>query len=501
MRKYTVFRKNQMRSLRYILALLFLSSIAAHSVFAEQLTHTRASRGMTGCRIYQPSQTSLDSEVPASICGDYTAPAISDISVEESDTTAYITWTTDESGSSQVTYGAGTEYGVQTAETDTSPRVTSHAVELTDLTSCTTYHFAVSSEDALLNTGTSEDQTFTTAGCAGNAQVISEIDSTFDTTIGGQVEHSEGGATLTATVPEGVSEVYPSVVIQIKALDKSTVLDTIDTPSGVFAVGDIVFDVKAIVDGATVLDVTDAPITLTVTYEDSDITLLDESTLVLYHYHNNEWVPLDDCAVNTEENSVSCTTTSFSVLGLFGEEAVIEISEPTTPTVVDVQGDKQGNINVVYSDDSVQTYKIFRKQSNYKTVVKQYFDSEYWLVLNGSSSRVALVNVQTGEIESRMHLMKSYKKHNRELFLYNFLSNIDDRQETVILSQGKYRTRVWLLVINWESKKFVKKSTVRHLSKKINIDNTLITKKGIQLRNNKDKIIHKFIVTKNYRLK
>ncbi|MBU6232594.1 fibronectin type III domain-containing protein, partial [Patescibacteria group bacterium] len=67
--------------------------------------------------------------------------------------------------------GTTTSYGSTTAETDTSPRVTSHSVSLTGLSSCTTYHYEVGGVDGFLNQSTSTDQTFTTT-CGGASPAL-----------------------------------------------------------------------------------------------------------------------------------------------------------------------------------------------------------------------------------------------------------------------------------------------------------------------------------------
>jgi hypothetical protein len=66
-----------------------------------------------------------------------------------------------------VEYGLTNAYGTSTAETDTSPRVTSHSVLISSLTCATTYHYRVKSKDAPGNTGVSSDGTFQTGTCGG----------------------------------------------------------------------------------------------------------------------------------------------------------------------------------------------------------------------------------------------------------------------------------------------------------------------------------------------
>ena len=76
---------------------------------------------------------------------------------------ATISWTTDESATSRVDYGFTTNYASTVEDTN---MVTDHSVGLTDLASCTQYHYRVYSKDAYGNDRFSTDNTFTTEGCS-----------------------------------------------------------------------------------------------------------------------------------------------------------------------------------------------------------------------------------------------------------------------------------------------------------------------------------------------
>ncbi|NTV21945.1 MAG: hypothetical protein HGB03_00015 [Candidatus Yonathbacteria bacterium] len=90
---------------------------------------------------------------------DTTPPTLSLISVNPAETTAAVSWTTDESADSVVEYGLTGTYG----STASSASLTaSHSLALSGLTAGTTYHYRVSSTDASDNTATSDDATFTT---------------------------------------------------------------------------------------------------------------------------------------------------------------------------------------------------------------------------------------------------------------------------------------------------------------------------------------------------
>jgi peptidoglycan hydrolase-like protein with peptidoglycan-binding domain len=91
---------------------------------------------------------------------DITSPVLSLIFSTPTQTTSLITWTTNESSSSQVEYGSTLSYG-QTSVLD-STLVTNHSVVLSGLTPGTVYHYRVKSADVSSNLATSSDQTFTT---------------------------------------------------------------------------------------------------------------------------------------------------------------------------------------------------------------------------------------------------------------------------------------------------------------------------------------------------
>ena len=107
---------------------------------------------------------------------DTTPPVVSSIATSNiTQTSATVTWTTDESSDSKVNYGTTTSYG---ANKSSASMVTTHSVNVTGLTAGTTYHYQVVSTDASSNTATSSDKTFTTTAAADTTPpVITSISS------------------------------------------------------------------------------------------------------------------------------------------------------------------------------------------------------------------------------------------------------------------------------------------------------------------------------------
>jgi len=106
---------------------------------------------------------------------DDTPPMISDIRVTPGETTAMITWTTDEPATSRVDYGESPSYG---NSVDDSALVTEHVINLTGLISRTLYHYQITSEDGNGNATHSTDLTFTTASTP--ASIVSDDFNTCD---------------------------------------------------------------------------------------------------------------------------------------------------------------------------------------------------------------------------------------------------------------------------------------------------------------------------------
>ena len=93
---------------------------------------------------------------------DLSGPAISAITSSTTQTSASISWITDQTSSSQIVYSTDESYSSDTNIENTSPLVSNHNIDIENLTACTAYHFEVVSTNASSVTSTSTDQTFTT---------------------------------------------------------------------------------------------------------------------------------------------------------------------------------------------------------------------------------------------------------------------------------------------------------------------------------------------------
>ena len=114
---------------------------------------------------------------------DTTPPVISSVAVTDiTDSSATITWTTDEASDSEVNYGTTTLLGSPASHAE---MVTSHSVTLTGLSEETTYYFEVQSTDASENTATDNNggayYTFTTTSAPDYDVHVSSIDMWYTT--------------------------------------------------------------------------------------------------------------------------------------------------------------------------------------------------------------------------------------------------------------------------------------------------------------------------------
>jgi hypothetical protein len=141
-------------------------------------------------------QHSDDEDAEDDVVADITAPVLSSIASSPSQTSATITWTTNEAATSVVNYGLTSSYGSASSSAALS---TGHTINLSGLTASTTYHFQVRSVDASSNIATSSDLVLTTAA---PADVIPPVLSAI----------ASSTATSTATITWTTNEVSDSRV-------------------------------------------------------------------------------------------------------------------------------------------------------------------------------------------------------------------------------------------------------------------------------------------------
>ncbi len=354
-------------------------------------------------------------------------PIVSEVVASSiSDSGATISWTTDENASSKVSYGLTNLYGTTTAEINTSPRVTEHVVNLSGLLSCTMYHYAVVSTDGASNTATSTDSTFTTTGCTGNATPTTATSTTIYAGNTGTTNVTENAKTFSVTADAPVDS---TIVIQVKAVPNTAVLTALGRPSSApNEIGATVFDVKAIVNGDTIFDSFDTEVTIDYEYTEDEVSGIDESTLWLYHYTGGQWIALNDCVLDTDANSISCTTPSFSIFGLFGTSP--ETEEPTGSRTT-------GGTHFGCKDTNASNYEYF---SAHKQELCKYDSPEQALQKIVDQHRDLLIRAHEAGIVLPQNILIMLGVENGSLSVRDLEYGMDGedvrRLQTLLIGQG-----------------------------------------------------------------
>lgn len=265
---------------------------------------------------------------------DNTPPVISNFVVDATETSAAISWNINERSIETFNYGLTSDY---TTSTDFT-RDTTHDLVISDLYPCSIYHYQIVSTDLAGNQRTSDDATFTTSGCSGDAEVEASSDDLIGADTGGSVELMEASKGIELTIPVDYKLGRGGIVssFQIKRLNKESALEEISTPANYSIVAQYLYDLKALEAFDTPITDFDEPVTITMTYGDSEISGMSESSLKIYRWNGSTWNQLTDCTVNTSANTVTCSTEHFSVFGLFGQAS----SGGDTPTDNDSSDDE-----------------------------------------------------------------------------------------------------------------------------------------------------------------
>ena len=183
---------------------------------------------MTGSEVSDLASAEISSS-PAT--NDVEAPKISNMNVDVTDTTAIITWDTDEASDSLVGYGLTRNYGDFNDKSDLF--VTNHKVTLENLELGKSYHYRVRARDAEGNETSSEDFTFTVAGAATEDNLVAHWQgdtgtktTVFDSSGNGFVGNLKNGATL-----------LPNEGVKLDGIDDHMDLGKLDATGNAITVG------------------------------------------------------------------------------------------------------------------------------------------------------------------------------------------------------------------------------------------------------------------------
>jgi len=139
--------------------------VTSHSIELPGLTSdTEYHYQITSTDVSGNPGNTIDLTFMTDLTVDIDPPIISNIQITKTETTAIITWDTNEQSDSVIDYGLDANYGQNTNDTTL---VTNHSITLTGLTSATQYHYRISTTDSSTNTSQSNDQSFITSSGEG----------------------------------------------------------------------------------------------------------------------------------------------------------------------------------------------------------------------------------------------------------------------------------------------------------------------------------------------
>jgi hypothetical protein len=241
--------------------------------------------------------------------------------VTAADTTAKVVWETTKAMSTKALFGL-LEIARETTEINKVTRTTTHTAVIENLIPCTTYSFKVYSKDALENTVTSSEQTFTTTGCEGGSDVEVVQRNTITVADGGLLDFTSTDIKSKLTIPRDVTCACSEMVVQAKKLLKESVENVIGAPNAKNWIDRHVYKFTAYKDENEVIEGFDKDVLVTIDYTLDDIVGIDRDTLAIYHYEENEeeWHVLDNCTnvfnEITQTGTISCYTDDFSTFVL-----------------------------------------------------------------------------------------------------------------------------------------------------------------------------------------
>jgi hypothetical protein len=323
-----------------------------------------------------PNSVSVNTD--NTVTWDVTGPVISSVTITPTATTAKFVWTTNEPATSKVEYGLFDVYGSD--ESDVT-LVQTHELTLSDLLPCVSYYYIIKSEDALGNESTNNAGTSFTTTCTGSAAVESQTANNVALT-GGSLNLLAGGLGLNLTVPNGYAATQ--ALFQAKKIGKTATLIVTSLPTGYIAAGDYIYDLEALTGVSAKLTTFLAALTVKITYTDTDIAGIDENSLKIFRWDGSTWAILTGCVVDPTANTVTCTTDTFSMFGLFGVESVDD--ETNEGCTKDAPHGKT-QINSISSDTTFLKVKFSGAEDPYsKFEIKWGTDSSLAKVYLGSKA-------------------------------------------------------------------------------------------------------------------
>jgi len=261
---------------------------------------------------------------------DQTLPTILSWSLNTaiSDTSAVLTWQTDELTSSEILFWLTTTTDQTTGEQDIAPRVTSHSLTLSNLLSCTRYYYNTISRDVAGNEFIDWIHSFKTSWCVGESPIIIDASSdVIENTSGWSMtlDDWQGEELVDISVPLWYNSSNPicptGAYFQLKQLENTPILNALWRPTSLSNIVNS-YELSAYCTPEERVTSFDAPISVTMHYTEDDALQSLENTLSIYRYNTttSSWEELNNCSIDTVNKTVTCETMWFSTFGIFWEK-------------------------------------------------------------------------------------------------------------------------------------------------------------------------------------
>jgi hypothetical protein len=246
---------------------------------------------------------------------DVTAPVITKgpevLSI--TDKTAEVQWETDEPSSSYINFDVHGEN--PHSSINLKALTLEHKISLGGLIPCTKYFYRVGGVDDYSNKLSSDILSFNTGGCLGRVLDEGESDLTLpENSLSAIFDRIGVEISLLSESFELES------IFQIKKLDIAEVDANVGCPPKNKPIGGRVYDIKLLEDFNRDA-VLKKPATVTMSYNHEEIAGLDESSISMFHYtEENGWSKLNSCVLDKDANTITCETESFSKFMISAEE-------------------------------------------------------------------------------------------------------------------------------------------------------------------------------------
>ncbi len=266
----------------------------------------------------------------ADACTDNEGPEIVTISAEAEETTATLSFETNERSSYLPRIGTHLDLLEELFLEDDAFTTAEHTAEFDELTPCTKYYVTLELSDSLGNVSTDTVAEFTTQGCPGNAEMVNIGTEIFDP------EESElfglSAEDFSASIFADEDFFILPTAFQMSLFIADEVFDGMGDPARTTLASSHLAQVNAFVFGTNLVETLSEPISVSVNYDAELVPEEDLEKLFIYSYRNHHWSKLSDCTTDTEEYRITCTTDEPGLFGAFiQEDRRSSSSAPATP--------------------------------------------------------------------------------------------------------------------------------------------------------------------------